>query len=80
VSVHLESGVDVVVVEGSVEQIRPDDALARRLAESLGAKYEALGYRPTPDQWKEGGLFLVHPVTVFAWTQFPQDVTRFRFD
>lgn len=80
VVVHLESGDDVVIVEGTVQEIKgPDPSLAGRLVEDFAAKYEALGYRPSADQWNEGGLYAVQPQTVFAWTRFPQDATRFRF-
>lgn len=42
--VHLESGDEVVILEGSAEEA--DRSLHRRLAEALGAKYP---YEPDPD-------------------------------
>ncbi len=78
--VHLESGDDVVIVEGTTEEILPDGVLAAKLAEVLGAKYEERGNRPRADQWDKGGLYLVQPRVVFGWTQFPQNVTRWRFE
>ena len=80
VTVHLESGSDVVILEGIVEQITgPDPPFATRLADAMGGKYGSLGYRPTADQWNEGGLYVVRPHVAFAWTTFPRDATRFRF-
>jgi nitroimidazol reductase NimA-like FMN-containing flavoprotein (pyridoxamine 5'-phosphate oxidase superfamily) len=80
VVLHLESGTDVVIVEGAAEHVvPPDEDLARRLAEQLEEKYGGMGYHPSADQWNEGGLYRIHPRKVFAWTQFPGDTTRFTF-
>jgi hypothetical protein len=40
-------------------------------------KYAQDGYAPQPDQWDKGGLFVVVPKTVLAWTQFTKDPTKF---
>lgn len=80
VAVHLESGEDVVILEGTAEQVvPPDPALASRLATVLEEKYGPRGYHPTADQWNEGGLYAIRPGIAFAWTQFPSDCTRFTF-
>jgi hypothetical protein len=80
ITVHLESGQDVVIVEGVVEQITPPDrAFAERLAATYAAKYGALGYSPAPETWDGGGLYRVTHRTVIAWTTFPGDMTRWRF-
>jgi hypothetical protein len=77
---HLESGDDVVILEGTAEQIVPPDPdLAARLVEAIEAKYGAGGYHPTADQWNEGGLYAIRLRKAFAWTQFPGDATRFTF-
>ncbi|MBN1221081.1 MAG: pyridoxamine 5'-phosphate oxidase family protein [Anaerolineae bacterium] len=81
VAVHLESGNDVVILKGEARQIvKPDRALAIRLAEAYAAKYAVLGYEPTPDTWDNGGLYMVQPYVIFAWTSFPKDATRWLFD
>jgi hypothetical protein len=73
VAVHLESGNEVVIVEGIVEDIAtPDRALATRVADAYEAKY---GYR-LPDH----GFFVFTPRVAYGWTQFPKDATRWRFD
>ena len=72
-SLHLESGNEVVIVEGMVEDVaEPDRALYQRVADAYEAKYD---YRP-PDH----GFFLLHPRTALGWTQFPGDMTRWTFD
>jgi len=81
VSVHLESGDEVVIVEGTAQaSSRPAPGLGRKLAQAYAAKYAALGYSPQPDQWDGGGLFEIAPRTVLAWTRFTEDPTKFVFE
>jgi hypothetical protein len=81
VVVHLESGNDVVILKGEAHQIeKPDRTLTTRLATAYTAKYAALGYEPTPDTWDNGGLYVLQPRVVFAWTSFPKDATRWLFE
>ena len=79
--VHLESGSEVVILEGEAREAgRPVRALAERLAAAFTAKYvETDDYRPGPDQWDAGGLWVLRPRVAFAWSAFPRDVTRWRF-
>jgi hypothetical protein len=85
VVVHLESGEQVVIVEGRASEIsRPERPLFERIDAAYAARY---GYKPSdnlsgPDDvpYPEGGLFAVRPRVVFAWSRFPEDVTRYTFD
>jgi nitroimidazol reductase NimA-like FMN-containing flavoprotein (pyridoxamine 5'-phosphate oxidase superfamily) len=79
--VHLESGDEVVILEGEVrDATKPDRALAERLAEAFTAKYAAThNYRPGPDQWDRGGLWTLRPTVAFGWSEFPATATRWRF-
>ncbi|TMJ29824.1 MAG: pyridoxamine 5'-phosphate oxidase, partial [Alphaproteobacteria bacterium] len=79
--VHLESGDQVVILEGEAHETgKPDPALAHRLVEAFIAKYGASDdYKPTPDQWDNGGLWSLRPRVAFGWTSFPKTVTRWRF-
>ena len=79
--VHLESGDEVVILEGRVREASPPDpALAGRLAEAFSAKYgQSHDYRPGPDQWDQGGLWAMSPQVAFAWNKFPTNTTRWRF-
>ena len=78
VALHLESGDDVIIVEGEARALpKPSSELAEKVAQAYVAKYAALGYAPKPDQWDNGGLFDITPHTVLAWTQFTEDPTKF---
>lgn len=78
VVLHLESGSDVVIVEGTARETDPPSGtLAQRIAQAYAAKYEAMGYAPAPTTWDNGGLFEVVPHTVLAWTSFTEDPTKF---
>src|SRR5438067_9673536 len=61
--VHLESGDEVVILEGEAHAAgRPERALAERLAAIFTAKYaETHDYRPSPEQWDNGGLWALRP-------------------
>ena len=81
VSVNLENGRDVVILEGEALQIiDPPQELAKKLAQTYTAKYRELGYAPEPDTWKTGGLYRLIIRLAFAWTEFPQDTTRWVFE
>ena len=80
VVVHLEDGMNPVILHGDAHEIRGAElALRVRLSEAYSAKYTGLGYAPGPDTWKEGGLYSVQPRVAFAWTKFPKDATRWRW-
>lgn len=80
ISVHLESGDDVVIVEGTARLLpRPPAGMGQKLSQAYKAKYAALGYAPEPDQWDHGGLMEVAPSKILAWTSFTEDPTRFTF-
>lgn len=78
VSVHLESASDVVIVEGRAEKVRADTGLASALAGEIARKYGPKGYSPTVDEYLGQEVIAVRPRVVFAWTEFPRTVTRFR--
>ncbi|RKS75616.1 pyridoxamine 5'-phosphate oxidase [Motilibacter peucedani] len=81
-TLHLESGAEAVIVEGTSSPARADaDPLGARLAEAF-AKYAAMGYSPGPDSWSGedgGGLRVLVPRRALAWFSFPADATRFSF-
>jgi hypothetical protein len=79
--VHLESGEDVVIVQGTAAAASvPDLPLTTRVSDAYRSKYGESGYAPKPDSWDDGGLWVVRPRVAFAWTGFPKDATRFRFE
>ena len=76
--VHLESGDDVVILEGLAERLTAmDPALYERIAAGYAAKYA--GFRPNPPS-KQEPLFAVHPQVVFAWLEsdFVRTAARWR--
>lgn len=82
VTLTLESGTQVVIVEGQSTATRADpDGLGARLAQAFG-KYADSGYTPEPDAWAGrdgGGLRVITPHRAMAWFDFPKDCTRFIF-
>ncbi|MGH2729917.1 MAG: pyridoxamine 5'-phosphate oxidase family protein [Actinomycetota bacterium] len=71
VAVHLESGDEVVVIEGHVDRIiDPSDPMLRRVDDAYEAKYDM---RHGPPVW------VLRPRIAFAWTSFPTDASRYRF-
>lgn len=80
-TVHLESGDEVVILEGASEAAGvPARSLAERLAAAFMAKYAAsYDYRPAPEQWDNGGLWVLRPRVAFAWKDFPTSMTCWRF-
>lgn len=78
VNLHLESGSDVVIMEGeSAPAGKPDPSLALRLAEAYREKYKEDGYSPEPNQWDAGGLYVFTPRQCIAWTVFFENPTKF---
>jgi PPOX class probable F420-dependent enzyme len=71
VVVHLESGDEVVILEGVVETI----ALEAHMADAYEAKYD---YRPGG----EGDWYALRPRVALAWLEsdYPRTATRFSFD
>ena len=82
VTLTLESGTEVVIVEGESHATRAEaEGLGAGLSEAF-AKYAEDGYSPAPDAWAGadgGGLRVIAPRRVLAWLSFPADCTRFTF-
>ncbi len=80
VVVHLESGDDVVILEGVVEVVEsPEPSLSRALDDAFAEKYD---WRPSSegDQAVGTGMYVLRPRVAYAWSQFPADATRWTFD
>jgi hypothetical protein len=73
ISVHLESGTDVVILEGNAEDTVPDATTAARIVEIFAEKYGS----PLPEAAK--GMYCLRPRVVRAWTKWPDDATIYRF-
>lgn len=71
VAVHLESGDEVIILEGSVSRITdPKHPLVKTIDAAYKAKYGMPHGIP---------FWTLHPHVVFAWTKFLTDATRWIF-
>jgi nitroimidazol reductase NimA-like FMN-containing flavoprotein (pyridoxamine 5'-phosphate oxidase superfamily) len=80
-AVKVEFGKEVVIVEGPAREIvAPEPGLASRILAGYAKYKQAEGYTADEANWAEGGLWELRPVKAFAWSIFPDDMTRFRFE
>jgi hypothetical protein len=72
--VHLESGDDVVILEGVVSRETLSPETHERVAAAYGAKYD-IDPRPGPADW-----YALRPTKALAWHEqdFPRTATRWR--
>jgi hypothetical protein len=77
VAAHIGDGQEVIIVEGGVEIEKPTDEMAARLSNESFAKYPQYG-RIDPSIYA-GGVTVLRPLRVLAWTSFTENATRFRF-
>ncbi len=75
VSVHLESGSEVVIAEGTVESGPPDPAVIQAVDDQYGDKYDWRPSSESPDGGIGDGWQILRPAKVIAWTSFPADAT-----
>jgi hypothetical protein len=79
-AVHLESGEDVAILEGTAEDVTTDAELGVRIAAAYAAKYGLPpGDRLIP-RADTSGIFRLRPRLALGWTTFPTDATRWRFE
>lgn len=78
-AVSVEADGLAIMVEGRVEKLTPNAALAEAIIESYASK--PYDYTPEPKNWAGGGLVAVRPTRVFAWRfeSFNTTATRFHF-
>ena len=76
--VHIGNGQEAIIVEGAVEIQVPTEEMAARLSKESFAKYPQYG-RIDPSIYM-GGVSLLNPRRVLAWTNFTENATRFRFE
>ena len=72
VSIHLEDGTKPVIAEGGLDRLTDaDDPRLTRIDDAYEVKYKM---RHGPPIW------MLKPRLVLTWTEFPKDMTRFRFE
>ncbi len=74
VEIHLESGAEVVIIEG-LFSISND--LTSETFEQVRASYKQRYESYQPEHAE--GMYMIRPNKVIAWKEFPKDMTRFRF-
>lgn len=77
VALHLEDGSKVLIVYGICKAVEAANAPVGEIASQYREKYAGMGYAPEANQWDEGGLFVIIPKKVLAWSEFSTDPTRF---
>jgi general stress protein 26 len=81
ISLHLEDGNDVVIVNGKVVELKRSSLEQReQIAKAYTDKYAELGYSPQPSFWENGGLYMLSIESALAWTSFTEDPTKFVFE
>jgi nitroimidazol reductase NimA-like FMN-containing flavoprotein (pyridoxamine 5'-phosphate oxidase superfamily) len=73
--VHLENGLDVVILQGDTELVLLTRAEIESLMEATKEKY---GYSPPAEMYEKNGVQRFRPSVVFAWKDFAKDATRWR--
>ena len=79
VSIHLESGDDVVILEGNADEVDVNDTvILKKLDAASRAKYKM----PLMVVPGESVVYSVRPRMVLAWTEkdFPKTATRWNFE
>ncbi len=83
-ALHIGSGADAIILEGTSSPSDPVPVEAGEpIAAEIARKYGEHGYGPEPGSWSgsdAGGLAIFTPVKAMCWFDFPNDLTRFRFD
>jgi general stress protein 26 len=77
VVVHIGDGHEAIIAEGAIEIEKPSEEMAKRLSDESFAKYPQYG-RLDPNLYM-GGVSVLRPQRVLAWTNFTENATRFRF-
>ena len=71
ISVHRESGEEVVIVEGTAHRFDEETTRLERIDDAYEAKYGVRHGAP---------VFAIAAEVVFAWSDFPTDATKWTFE
>lgn len=83
VAAHLESGDEVIIIEGVAEEVtNPDAELSAKISDAYAAKYVDPETGAEIRLGSVEGMWAVHPEVVFAWREqdFPRTATRWVFE
>ena len=79
-AMHVGDGLKAIIVEGEAKHIRPSRAVAERLAEAHNRKYGHYGMNATAETYTGPGTWSLKASRILAWTNLPENATRFIFD
>jgi len=81
VVVHVERGDDAVIVEGAALTLDTDEDLEIRVVEGFAKYRVSHDYEVDPQNWRDGGLWVLNPRVAFGWNvgNYPADATRWHF-
>jgi rhodanese-related sulfurtransferase len=79
VTMHIGDGISAVIVEGRVTRVKPDRRLAEVLAKGA-EKYKHYGYNMSAEQYMALEISALRADKILAWTNLPENATRFRFE
>jgi nitroimidazol reductase NimA-like FMN-containing flavoprotein (pyridoxamine 5'-phosphate oxidase superfamily) len=79
VVVHLESGDDTVIFEGTLDKVSPDSAEFKALDDAFFEKHPP--FRPSDGLGDDSQFYVLKPKVVFAWREesYPTTATRWDF-
>jgi hypothetical protein len=75
---HIGEGLQAIIVEGRVSAVSIEGEVAERLAAESNVKYAHYGMTATAEAYRSGSCVL-RAERVMAWSDFPDDATRFVF-
>ena len=79
VVMHIGDGLKAIIVEGEARHVRLELGIAERLADANNRKYSHYGYNTKPDIYVSRGILELKARRVLAWTNLPENATRFLF-
>lgn len=78
-TMHIGDGMKAIIVEGEAQHIKPSRDIAERLAQESNRKYSHYGLNTTAETYTSGGTWVLKARRILAWTNLPENATRFRF-
>jgi hypothetical protein len=79
VVMHIGDGLEAIIVEGEAKHVRLELEIAQRLADMNNRKYSHYGLNTKPETYVTRGILELRPRRVLAWTNLPENASRFLF-
>lgn len=78
-TMHIGEGLNAIIVEGEAAFIKPPREIAARIAEAHNRKYRHYGTAKA-ETYTRKGTWSLKAKRVLAWTNLPENATRFLFE